>query len=111
MGSIILSRLKLDMKETMELGGVTDEKISRVVREGMEATRKYYASWRGEIVESAPAEDHPTRLKAAELAARIKGHLTDRVELTGKDSGDISLVIRPAMPANESKRINIDSDE
>ena len=95
-GCQILGNLSISMEETLNLGGITDEFLREKMSEGLEAKKKYYGTWQGNIIESKPYNDIPTRMKALEIAGRMKGLFIDKVELTGKDGGDITLMINPS---------------
>lgn len=67
---------KLTIVEIMEQNGLTDEKITKTLNDGMDATEiditgKEVPVW-------------TARLKATELASKIKGHLKDKLDHGGK---------------------------
>ncbi len=92
-GKRVLDRVGLTLQEIQELNGVTDQLLTEKLVEGLTAEKRYYGTWRGDIVEGPLSDDVPTRLKALEIAHRLRGQFIDRHELTGKDGGDISLVV------------------
>lgn len=69
---------KLDFTELLEEAGVTDSKIATVVKDGMEANKVISANVYPDGKTGKPVndfievEDHPTRLKAAEIASKLK---------------------------------------
>lgn len=95
-GYVMLKNLDISMEETLSLNGITDQHLTEKLNEGLTAQRKYFGTWQGGIVESKPYNDIPTRMKALEIAGRMKGLFIDKVELTGKDGGDITLMINPS---------------
>lgn len=75
---------KLDITEIMEKKGLTDEKITDTLIEGMEANKTVRSSdpSKESDAESNDFIDIPdwqARLKATELASKIKGHLKDKM--------------------------------
>ena len=95
-GSLILTSLNLLMPELLNAQGLTDEALCEPLKNGMKAKKPIVATWEGKITDRINIEDHPTRLKAAELIGRMKGVFIDRHELSGRDGGDIVLQVRPA---------------
>ena len=93
LGYLCLKNLDISMEETLDRIGVTDEKLARRLDEALSAKKCYYGSFQGQILKSAPYEDIPSRLKAVELAGRMKAHFVDRTELTGKDAGELVLQV------------------
>ena len=102
-GHLMLRNLDISMEETLILNGVTDQLLTEKVIEGMKSTQCYRGTWRGGLVESKPFPDTSNRLKAVELAGRMKGVFIDRHELTGKDGGDIILLINPSSKSKQGK--------
>lgn len=98
-----LEKSGLSVKDLQEMNGITDQHLVNKLKDGLDATKKYYGSWQGEIVESEPYDDQPTRLKALELAHRLRGELIDRKELSGKDGGDLILQVSPRVPGDKAK--------
>ena len=76
---------KLDIVSIMEKRGLTDEKITDTLYEGMEAN-KTVRSADPNIESDAESNDFidipdwQARLKATELASKIKGHLKEKIE-------------------------------
>jgi hypothetical protein len=77
------------------------------LKNGLDAKKKYFGSWQGDIVESEEFEDIPTQLKALEIAHRLRGQFIDKHELTGRDGGDIILQVASGSKKG-SKNIDID---
>lgn len=63
---------KLTIVEIMEKNGLTDEKITQTLNDGMEAQN------------NLGKPEWTARLKATELASKIKGHLKDKLDHSGK---------------------------
>ncbi len=80
---------KLSIVDIMEKRGLTDEKISDTLVEAMDANKTVRSSDPG-VESSAESNDFidipdwQARLKATELASKIKGHLKDKVEHSGQ---------------------------
>lgn len=87
----ILKKLDISMEDTLTLGGVTDHILSEKVQEALSANKRYFGTWQGEVIEGKEFPDYTNRLKAVEIAGRMKGVFLDRQEITGKDGGDISI--------------------
>jgi phage terminase small subunit len=85
---------RLNIYEVLDRAGVTDDKIAQTVGEGMGATKPISAVAGKDASEASvdfiDVPDWPSRLKATELASKMKGHLKDRVDLT---SGDVPFPI------------------
>jgi hypothetical protein len=107
-GHRMLTSINLSMDETLTLCGLTDEILAKKLQEGLEAERLYLSSFEGKFLDERKAPDVPTRLKAVELIGRMRGHFIDRHEVTGKDGGDLVLVVKPATQRREPKMIEID---
>ena len=103
-----LDNVGITIKELHEIGGITDQYLREKLREGLTAKKKYFGSWQGDIIESKPFEDVPTRLKALEIAHKLRGEFIDRTEITGKDSGDLVLQIKPAEGKKKKRTISIE---
>ncbi len=103
-GKRVLDRVGLTLQEIQEMNGITDQHLTVKLNEGLSADKCYFGTWQGGIVQSASMPDVPTRLKALEIAHRLRGQFIDKHELTGKDGGDITLVYKPASK-NKSKKV------
>jgi len=109
-GYLHLRRLDISMEETLNLCGITDQILTEKLNEGLIAKRKYYGTWQGKVVEGKEYPDVPSRLKAVELAGRMKGVFIDRHEITGKDGGDITLLINPSKTKKGKESVKMDLD-
>ena len=70
----------------LDKAGVTDNKIGKRINEALDAKiiKVWYDRETGDVIESDPYTDHATRLKAAALAAQLKGHEpSKKIELDG----------------------------
>jgi phage terminase small subunit len=85
---------RLNIYDVLDRAGVTDDKIAETIGEGMQANKPISAVGGRDASEASvdfiDVPDWPSRLKATELASKMKGHLKDRVDLT---SGDIPFPI------------------
>lgn len=109
-GRAIIERCGFTLQEIQEAKGITDSYLSEKLQDGLQATKRYYGSWQGQIIQSEESPDHTNRLKALEIAHRLRGQFIDRTELTGKDGGDIILAVKPAISRKEAKKIELDMD-
>lgn len=77
---------KLDFDDLLERVGLTDEYIIKGIREGTQATKPL-------VIGDKPhkIEDYAVRKGYFEVALKLKGKLSDRVELTGKDGEPIRI--------------------
>lgn len=73
-GANVAKRLEEKFPDVMNRVGGTDEKIAKVVVDAMRAKRTWYSKVKGEYVTE---KDHFIRLKATELAAKLKGLTKD----------------------------------
>jgi len=108
-GSLLLTSLNLSMPELLNAQGLTDEALAQPLKDGMQAKKPLIATWEGKITDRIDVDDHPTRLKAAELIGRMKGVFVDRHELTGRDGGDIILQVK--IPKGKGHRQTIEVGE
>ena len=109
-GNAILNTLQLSMPELLNAQGLTDEALAEPLKNGIKAQKAIVATWEGKITDKLWIEDHPTRLKAAELIGRMKGVFIDRHELTGKDGGDIILQVKPAGKVKSGVKVRLDDE-
>lgn len=108
-GRKLLESLGFSFQEKLNLEGLTDEALMETIKEGSKAKKPFVATWEGKITDIKELDDHPTRLKAAELIGRMKGVFIDRQELTGKDGGDITISYAPSKIATKkNKSIKLD---
>lgn len=92
-GYQILESLQLSMPELLNAEGLTDKLLAEKTLEGLNADRVQLASYEGKFLDEKHFTDYPTRAKYLELLGRMKGVFIDRHEITGKDGGDIALLI------------------
>lgn len=109
-GNQLLKSLELTMPELLDAEGLTDKVLAEPLKNGIKAQRPIVATWEGKITDRIDIEDHPTRLKAAELIGRMKGVFIDRHELTGKDGGDIILQINSSKGKKGKGKLDLDID-
>ena len=95
-GYQILKQIEPSMEELLDAKGLTDEAMIEPLRGGIKAQKPIVATWEGKITDQLWIEDHPTRAKFLEMYHRLKGNFVDRHELTGKDGGDLVLMVAPA---------------
>ena len=62
-----------EIERVMEAGGLTREKIVGALKNGLEAKQKKVFCQDGEVIYSEPLEDHPTQVRAAEVAGKLYG--------------------------------------
>lgn len=81
-GIMLIRRLKdkVVLTDLLEEAGVTDELIFRKLREGMDATEVKIATDHGIISDERVYTDFSTRKGYIELAAKLKGHLKEKVD-------------------------------
>lgn len=110
-GCQILGNLSVPMGEILNMNGVTDQALAEKVNEGLQSQKKYFGSWQGAIIESEEFPDVTNRLKAVEIAGRMKGVFIDKTELTGKDGGEITISYAPSkIGLKKTKQVNLDID-
>jgi hypothetical protein len=78
---------KLNYTEFLEEGGITDERLKRVLSDGLDANRVVSAMNTGKQASAATADfidvpDHIVRHKYLETALKMKQRLMDRADLT-----------------------------
>ena len=106
-GHEILKKINPDLREIQDALGVTDVLLTKILREGLNAYKTELAIYKGKICDSVDMVDYSNRAKYLEIAHRLRGQFVDRHELTGKEGGDIELVIKPAS-RGEPKKIDVD---
>ena len=108
-GYRVLTNINISIPELHELQGITGEYLRKKLEEGLDAKKRFYGTWQGNIIKSEQFEDIPTRLKALEIAHKLSGNFIDKIELTGKDGGDLVLQMAPASKKGKKKTtISID---
>ncbi len=103
-GYEMLNRIDISVKELHAMQGITPEYLRQKLDEGLNAKKPYFATWQGKILQSEPTEDHPSRLKALEIAHKLRGEFVDKVELASKDGGDLVLQLTPSKSRKDKKR-------
>ncbi len=109
-GHEILKSLELSMPELLDAEGLSDEAMAKPLQDGLIANKSVFATWEGKFTDEKVLEDHPTRLKATELLGRMKGVFIDRVNLSGRDGGDIILQVKVTPGKKGPKSIDLDID-
>lgn len=107
-GRKILERLGVTLQDVQDAMGITDSYLSEKLREGLSATKRYYGSWQGSIIEGEETPDSVARGKYLEIAHRLRGQFIDRHELTGKDGGDITIQVMAPSKSKGKKAISFD---
>lgn len=107
-GHQILSSLELSMPELLNIEGLTPESMVKPLTNGLTAKRPLIATWQGKITDRIDIEDHPTRAKFLEIYHKLNGNFIDKVELMGKDGGDLILQITPAQGKKKKRTISLD---
>lgn len=78
LGSENLGKLRdLTMPQLMEESGLDDASLLNILKENLKATKLFGK-------EAIEFEDYATRNKALEIALKVKGKLTNQVDLTSK---------------------------
>ncbi len=103
-GRTILNSLELSMPELLNAEGLTDQALAKPLQKGINAQKPLIATWEGKITDKLWIEDHPTQLKAVELIGKMKGHFIDKLELTGRDGGDLVLQLVPSKSKKDKKK-------
>ena len=62
-----------EIERVMQAGGLTREKIVGALKNGLEAKQTKVFCQEGEVIYSEPLEDHPTQVRAAEVAGKLYG--------------------------------------
>ena len=107
-GYEILTRLNISLPELLQMQGLTDKFIAEKLDQGLNAKRPIVATWQGKITDEKFYDDPPTQAKYLELLGKMKGAFIDKLELTGKDAGDLVLQITPAQGKKKKKTISLD---
>ena len=100
-GCQILGNLSIDPREILDLNGVTDQAATKPLIDGLKATRTLIATFQGHIKDKIDIDDHPTRGKFLEIYHRLRGNFIDKLELAGKDGGDIILAFKSTKGKNK----------
>ncbi len=107
-GHYILESLGLSMPELLNAEGLTPEFMAKPLLDGIKAKRPLIATWQGKITDQLWIEDHPTQAKFLEIYHKLNGNFIDKLELTGKDGGDLILQMVPAQGKKKKRTISID---
>ena len=103
----MLTRINPSLREIQEMNGVTDQSLTETLKDGLQAKKTELAIFKGKICDTIELTDHSNRLKALEIAHRLRGQFIEKLEHTGKGGGDLELVIVPAAQ-RRNKEIDID---
>lgn len=77
-------------KETLDAAGITDDAMARRLKESLDAMETKFWAKDGKVEEERNVVAHDVRLKAIELAAKLKGLLVDRFQAdVGPTLGEI----------------------
>lgn len=109
--------VKIGILEVLEQAGLTDKRLAAFLEEVMAATKvvgyihQYKKGDNGKIERIGPDEaisnefievpDFYIRIKAAELALKMRGHLKEKIEHSGEIKGPQPLII--AIPSERQK--------
>jgi len=105
-GKAIIERCGITYQDIMEQVGITEEFLAEKLIEGASCDKVEIATFRGKIVDEKAFPDYSTRSKYLDMIHRVKGAYVDKVELSGRGGGDISLVI--VSPKSKKRSLNID---
>ena len=107
-GYDILRSLNLSMPELLEAQGLGTYQLGKLVTEQTQALKPMIATWEGKITDERFYPDNAARGKASELLGRMHGVFIDKHELTGRDGGDIALVVSAPSKGKGKKSISFD---
>ncbi len=102
--------MQREIERVMEEVGVTRKKVAQVLYNGLEAKITRVFCQDGVLIYSEPLEDHPTQVRAAEVAGKLRGdfpaHRTiERMELLRIQN---TLIVGPGgLPEPEEKAKNV----
>lgn len=87
-GSNLLTKLNIQFVELMEKMGLDDEQdVNDLLRLRKAKVTKHFTH-EGKVIDEREYEDNQTQLKALEVTLKLKGHLRNRVEHSGKVDGE-----------------------
>ena len=66
---------------SMETNGLTSDYLGKKIKEGIEAKKKYFSAFKGEIVSERIVEDNETQVKYVRTALEIRGDLESGVKV------------------------------
>ncbi len=99
-----------EIERVMQAGGLTREKIVGALKNGLEAKQTKVFCQEGVVIYSDPLEDHPTQVRAAEVAGRLYGDFPSTREQDRLSAliFQQSIVIVPGgMPEPEDKELQV----
>lgn len=70
------------LRQALERAGVTADKLATTLSAGLSATRTIHASDKGVITDTRQVEDFTERRQTVELIAKLRGDLSDGLNLT-----------------------------
>ncbi len=106
-GRNILDSLGLTFQEKLNAFGLTDDFLMKGINEGCRAKKVEIATFQGKIKDEKAFPDYSTRGKYYDMLTRMKGLYIDKLELAGRDGGEIELVISKAVKKG-SKTLTLD---
>lgn len=89
------------MDKALEIEGLSDRRLAKTFKETLEANRPVVID---KEIQDYP--DHPTRLKAAEVVARLKGHYEGLQDEGNRAASNISININFVQPDANTITIN-----
>jgi phage terminase small subunit len=106
-GYRLLTKINISLPELHEMQGITTEYLRKKLEEGLDANKRFYASYQGTISSSEPFGDQPVRLKALEIAHKLRGDFVEKLELTGRSGGDLTIQLTPSVKVKKKKEIEL----
>jgi len=107
-GYQMLKQIEPSMGELLDAKGLTNEAMIEPLIDGIKAQKPIVATWQGKITDQLWVEDHPTRHKFIETYHRLRGNFVDKVELSGRDGGDLVLQVAPRLPGNGKQSADLE---
>ena len=105
-GRAILERIGITYQDIMERMGLTETFLTQKLIEGANCDKVELASFRGKFCDERVLPDYAIRNKYLDMIHRVKGAYVDKVELSGRGGGDISLTI--VSSKSKKRSLNID---
>lgn len=99
-----------EIERVMQAGGLTREKIVASLLDGLDAKQKKVFCQDGKVIYSKPQKDHPTQVRAAEVAGKLYGDFPSNREqdrMAGLIFQQQIVIVPGGLPEPEEKELKV----
>ena len=86
--------VKARIQELMDANpALTDEALTKKLAQKLEAKETKFFAHQGQVIDTEEVEAHGIQMQALDLALKVKGHLTSKVDLTSDGKSIVALLM------------------